>query len=195
MFCFKNRLLADILCEINESSIQILLKLFEQQENYLDILSKADSYGWVQLEEWPAAPCLPSILGTTEESHRECKVHKGESTEKTQFWAADVAMLYMSWARLFKISVVQQVLFSCHWRSFLPFPCCPKCDICDMCDIYGSFSPGRGKWAKSVLFFFFLKLHCDQTVWFFKVFSTVLKRLCPLQSKNTFVLVLAIFFI
>ena len=52
---------------------------------------------------------------------------------------------------------------------------------------YGSFSPGRGKWAKSVWIFLFLKLHCDQTVWFFKVFSTVLKRLCPLQSKNTFV--------
>ena len=51
----------------------------------------------------------------------------------------------------------------------------------------GSFSPGRGKWAKSVWIFLFLKLHCDQTVWFFKVFSTVLKRLCPLQSKNTFV--------
>ena len=59
---------------------------------------------------------------------------------------------------------------------------------------YGSFSPGRGKWAKCVLFFFFLKLHCDQTVWFFKVFSTVLKRLCLLESKSTFVLVLAIFF-
>ena len=35
------------------------------------------------------------------------------------------------------------------------------------CYIYGSFFPGRGKWAKSVLFLFFLKLHCDQTVWFF----------------------------
>ena len=35
----------------------------------------------------------------------------------------------------------------------------------------GSFSPGRGKWAKFVLFSFFLKLHCDQTVWFFKVFQ------------------------
>ena len=61
---------------------------------------------------------------------------------------------------------------------------CTKC-------IYGSFSPGRGKWAKCVIF---LKLHFDQTVWFFKVFSTVLKRLCPLESKNTFVLVLANFF-
>ena len=58
--------------------------------------------------------------------------------------------------------------------------------------IYGSFSPGRGKWAKCVIIFF--KLHCDQTVWFFQVCSTVLKRLCLLESKSTFVLVLAIFF-
>ena len=27
--------------------------------------------------------------------------------------------------------------------------------------------------------------------WFFKLFSTVLKRFCPLDSKNVFVLVLA----
>ena len=59
--------------------------------------------------------------------------------------------------------------------------------------LYGSFSPGRGKWAKCVIIF--LKLYCDQTVWFCQVFSTVLKRLCLLESKNTFVLVLAIFLI
>ena len=39
---------------------------------------------------------------------------------------------------------------------------------------YWPFSPGRGKWGKSVWISFF---------WSF----TVLKRLCPLQSKNTFV--------
>ena len=38
-----------------------------------------------------------------------------------------------------------------------------------------------------------LKLYCDLPVLFFQVFSTVLKKLCPLESKNTFVLVLAIF--
>ena len=38
--------------------------------------------------------------------------------------------------------------------------------------------------------FYFLKLYCDKTVWFFEVFSTVLKRFCPLQSKTSFVLVL-----
>ena len=43
-------------------------------------------------------------------------------------------------------------------------------------------------------YFFFLELYCGQTVWFFEVSSTVLKRFCPLQSKNTSVLVLAIFF-
>ena len=42
--------------------------------------------------------------------------------------------------------------------------------------------------------FFSLELYCDQTVWLFQVFSIVLKRLCPLESKNTFVLVLANFF-
>ena len=41
----------------------------------------------------------------------------------------------------------------------------------------------------------FLALHCDQTVGLFQLFSTVLKRFCPVQSKNTFILVLAIFFI
>ena len=39
-----------------------------------------------------------------------------------------------------------------------------------------------------------LELYCDQTVLFFQVFSIVLKSFCPLQSKNTFVLVQAIFF-
>ena len=46
--------------------------------------------------------------------------------------------------------------------------------------------PRTGKMSKICLNFF-LKLHCDKTVWFFKVFSTVLKRLCPLESQNTFV--------
>ena len=51
---------------------------------------------------------------------------------------------------------------------------------------YGSdYSPGRGKWSKCGIF---LRLHCDQTV---QLFSTVLKRFCPLDSKNVFVLVLA----
>ena len=40
---------------------------------------------------------------------------------------------------------------------------------------------------------FFVKLYCNRTVQFFEVSSTVLKRFCPLQSKNTSVLVLAIF--
>ena len=43
--------------------------------------------------------------------------------------------------------------------------------------------------------FFSLELYCDQTVLFFQVFSIVLKSFCPLQSKNTFVLVLALFFL
>ena len=38
---------------------------------------------------------------------------------------------------------------------------------------------------------FFLELWCDQTIWFFKLFSTVLKRFWPGHSKNVFVLVLA----
>ena len=38
---------------------------------------------------------------------------------------------------------------------------------------------------------FFLELCCDQTVWFFQLFSTVLKIFCPLHSINVFVLVLA----
>ena len=51
---------------------------------------------------------------------------------------------------------------------------------------YGSdYSPGQGKWSKCGIF---LRLHCDQTV---QLFSTVLKRFCPLDSKNVFVLVLA----
>ena len=40
-----------------------------------------------------------------------------------------------------------------------------------------------------------MELYCDQTVLFFQVFSIVLKRLCPFQSKNTFVLVLAFSFL
>ena len=59
---------------------------------------------------------------------------------------------------------------------------------------YGSDSPGRGKWSKCGIFSFFLKLCCDQTVRFFQLFSTVLKRFCPLDAKNVSVLVLAIFF-
>ena len=38
---------------------------------------------------------------------------------------------------------------------------------------------------------YFLVLHCDQTVQLFQLFSTVLKRFCPAQSKNSPVLVLA----
>ena len=36
-----------------------------------------------------------------------------------------------------------------------------------------------------------LELYCVHTARFFQLFSTVLKRFCPLDSKNVFVLVLA----
>ena len=51
-------------------------------------------------------------------------------------------------------------------------------------------SPGQGKWPKCGIF---LKLYCDQAVWFFQFFSTVLKKFVPysLHTKNVFVLVLA----
>ena len=52
--------------------------------------------------------------------------------------------------------------------------------------------PRTGKISKN--HHIFLKPHCDQTVWLFQVFSTVLKRFCLVEFKNTFVLVLAIFF-
>ena len=55
---------------------------------------------------------------------------------------------------------------------------------------YESDSPGRGKWSKCGIFFILLKLYCNQTVWIFQLFSTVLKRFCPLHSKNVFVLIL-----
>ena len=51
--------------------------------------------------------------------------------------------------------------------------------------------PQDGENGQNVAFFFiFLKLCCYQTVWFFQLFSTVLERFCPLDSKNVFVLVL-----
>ena len=37
----------------------------------------------------------------------------------------------------------------------------------------------------------FFYLCCDQTVWSFQLFPTVLKRFFPLDPKNVFVLVLA----
>ena len=40
-----------------------------------------------------------------------------------------------------------------------------------------------------------LELFCDQTVWFFQDFSTVLKSFCPVESKNSFILVLAHLFV
>ena len=55
--------------------------------------------------------------------------------------------------------------------------------------------PRTGKMSKICHNFFSLELYCDQTVLFFQVFSIVLKSFCPLQSKNTFVLVLALFFL
>ena len=52
--------------------------------------------------------------------------------------------------------------------------------------------PQDGENGPNVAFSYFsLKLFYDQTVWFFQLFSTVLRRFCPLQSKNVFVLVLA----
>jgi len=56
---------------------------------------------------------------------------------------------------------------------------------------YESISPGRGKWSKCGILKFLLELYCVHTARFFQLFSTVLKRFCPLDSKNVFVLVLA----
>ena len=52
--------------------------------------------------------------------------------------------------------------------------------------------PQDGENGQNVAFFF--KLCCDQTVRFFQLLSTVLKRFCPLDAKNVSVLVLANFF-
>ena len=49
--------------------------------------------------------------------------------------------------------------------------------------------PQDGNNGQDVDFFIFLKLYCDQTVLFFQLFSTDLKRFCPLDSKNVSVLV------
>ena len=46
-----------------------------------------------------------------------------------------------------------------------------------------------GNGQNVAFFYFFLKLCCDN--WFVQLFSTVLKRFCPLDSKNVFVFVLA----
>ena len=52
--------------------------------------------------------------------------------------------------------------------------------------------PQGGENGQNVAFLnFFLELCCDQKVWFFQLFSAVLKIFCPLDSKNVFILVLA----
>ena len=51
--------------------------------------------------------------------------------------------------------------------------------------------PQDGENGQNVAFFIFLELWCDQTVWFFRLFSTILKRLWPGHVKNVGVLVLA----
>ena len=53
--------------------------------------------------------------------------------------------------------------------------------------IYESDSPGRGNWSKCGIFSFFRALLWP-SIW---IFSTVLKRFCPLDSRNVFLLVLA----
>ena len=80
-------------------------------------------------------------------------------------------------------------LLSYMWRSLGHVLCWFNIQIRFKFRSYGSISPG--KWSKCGIFYFFLELCWDQTVWFFQLFSTVLKRFCPLQSKNVFVLVLA----
>ena len=55
--------------------------------------------------------------------------------------------------------------------------------------------PQDGENGQNVAFKKKLKLCCDQTVIFFHILSTVLKRFCPLDAKNVSVLVLAIFLI
>ena len=45
--------------------------------------------------------------------------------------------------------------------------------------------------GQNVAYFYFLELCCDQTVWFFQLFSTALKKNYPLDSKIVSVLTLA----
>ena len=44
-----------------------------------------------------------------------------------------------------------------------------------------------GENGQNVAFSYFLELCCDQTVWFFRLFSAVVKRFQPGHSKNAFV--------
>ena len=50
--------------------------------------------------------------------------------------------------------------------------------------------PRRGKWSKCGIFIFFWSFAVTKRFDFFKLFLTVLKRFCPLYSKNVFVLAL-----
>ena len=52
-----------------------------------------------------------------------------------------------------------------------------------------------GKMSKNRHIFYFWSLTVTKQSDFFQVFSTVLKRFGPVQSENTFILVLAIFFV
>ena len=70
-----------------------------------------------------------------------------------------------------------------------------KPDYCDQGRAHMSVSAGQEKGANFVSKSFFLQLHCDQTIWIFQDFLTVLKSLCPVESKNSLVLVLANFFL
>ena len=51
--------------------------------------------------------------------------------------------------------------------------------------------PQDGENGQNMALFHFLELRCDQTVRPLQLYSTVLKRLCPLDSKNVFALALA----
>ena len=62
----------------------------------------------------------------------------------------------------------------------------------DLNATYGSDNPGRGKWAKCAITFF--KAFLWPNGFNHSSFSNVLKRFCPLEFKDTFVLVLAIFY-
>ena len=55
----------------------------------------------------------------------------------------------------------------------------------------GQFPQDGENGQNEAFFYLFLELCCDQTVWFFQLFSIFLKRFCPLDSKNVFALVLA----
>ena len=102
-------------------------------------------------------------------------------------WRIDDIFFKLPCAFNYVVTMVNKhsAFYTTRCQTMVPLPT-QYVQKCEYHITYGSISPGRGKWPKYGIFFYFFWISAVTKQFDFFNFSTVLKRFCPLDSMFSF---------